>query len=110
MRRYTNPVPVRMTPDENSRLKERANQAGLSLSRYLVECGLITGPSTYEDREQRERALMEIRRVGNNLNQVARRLNGRTGTINSQGVEQVLAELSDALQQLRALLPDRSAK
>jgi hypothetical protein len=66
-----------VTDAELERLRARATASGLSLSRYLVECALAPDriPSP-EDRARLERALFHLRKVGVNLNQVARKLNG----------------------------------
>ena len=58
----------------------KASAAGAeSLSRYLVECGLNAPdppPATTDPRQReiRERALFELRRIGENLNQVTKRM------------------------------------
>jgi hypothetical protein len=63
---------VRLTNDEHFRLTELSKKSGLSLSRFLVESGLTGKASTPADRMVRERALLQLIRVGNNLNQIAR--------------------------------------
>jgi predicted HicB family RNase H-like nuclease len=81
---------VRATSEEHKSLVRKAKAAkSESLSRYLVECGLNAPepPPPVEldprQREIRERALFELRRAGENLNQVTKRmhvlnLTGRT--------------------------------
>ena len=59
---------VRLTADEHGRLVVLAREASLSLSRFLAESGLARRAPSYEDRERHERAIMEVNRVGNNLN------------------------------------------
>ena len=79
----------------------------LSLSRFLVQEGLTGKTPTYEDRERHERAIMEIKRVGNNLNQIARQLNAQRGAINLGRVELALRETKAALETMGVFLPRR---
>ena len=92
---------VRLTVAEHGRLTELAKEARLSLSRFLAESGLAGKAPSYEDRERHERAIMEVNRVGNNLNQIARQLNAQRGTINLRRVEEALIETKEALEQVK---------
>ena len=60
------------------------------MSRFLIECALTVEVASSEDRSQRERALREIRRVGNNVNQIAHQLNMQTGTVDHAEVQRTL--------------------
>src|SRR5215472_5731295 len=91
---------ARATTDEHQRVATRAGAAGLSVSRFLIECALTVEVASSEDRSQRERALREIRRVGNNLNQVAYQLNLQTGTVDHGEVERTLIAVREALEML----------
>ena len=104
---YPKRAMVRLTPDEHTRLVEQAREAKLSLSRFLAESGLAGKAPTFEDRERHERAIMEIKRVGNNLNQIARQLNAQRGAINLVNVEQTLIETKSALERMGLLLRRR---
>src|SRR6266571_4945392 len=66
---------------------------GLSFSRFLVESGLTGQVPNNEDRIQRERAILQLARVGNNLNQIARQLNAQRGALSSSEIEQTLKEV-----------------
>lgn len=94
---------VRMTNDEHMRLTELAKTAGLSFSRFLVESGLTAEAPTSEDRIRRERAILELSRVGNNLNQIARQLNAQRGAISSSHIEETLKEVKAALKGIEEL-------
>lgn len=73
---YAIRLTVRVTEAERRRLGDRARGAGLSASRYLVEAGLAaTDPPDPAERATLEAALFHLRKVGVNLNQIARRLN-----------------------------------
>jgi len=93
-------IMARATLDEHKRLMTRARAAELSLSRFLIECGLTMDVATSEDRSQRERALREIRRVGNNLNQIAHQLNLQTGTFDHAEVHRALIAVSEVLKMM----------
>lgn len=90
--RYPKAITVRVTKDEHGSLMDRAARHGLSASRFLVRSGTSrplppardTVLRTAEDRKDMEFLLYELRKVGNNLNQLARhsnqaRLVGRRG-------------------------------
>ena len=70
-KKYPKMFTKRATEGEHERLVSRAKEAQLSLSRFLVECGLSQDAPTWEDRQQRERAIIQLIRAGDNLNQIA---------------------------------------
>jgi hypothetical protein len=94
---------VRMTNDEHICLTERAKKAGLSLSRFLVELGMTGEAPTIEDRNRRERAILQLARIGNNLNQIARQLNAQRGAISSCDIEETLREVKAAVKGIEKL-------
>jgi len=94
---------IRATKSEHEQLISRAKEAQLSLSRFLVECGLIKDAPTWEDRQQRERAIIQLIRTGNNLNQIAKQLNAQRGTIDYANLEQTIKTLRAMLQQIDTL-------
>jgi DNA-binding NarL/FixJ family response regulator len=103
-KRYQKSILVRVSNDEFRQLTERSEQAGVSLSRLLVESALTAAALTNEQRQQaevelfvREWAVTEVARVGNNLNQIARQLNSQRGTISTEKIEQVLAATYEAI-------------
>lgn len=100
-KQYPKGALVRLTADEHGRLVELAKEARLSLSRFLAESGLAGKAPSYEDRERHERAIMEVNRVGNNLNQIVRQLNAQRGVINLRRVEETLVETKQALDAMR---------
>jgi len=75
-RGYHHRLTIRATKTERKHLGERAQAAHLSVSRYLVEAALTSAnPPTPESRAERERLLFQLRKIGVNLNQLARRAN-----------------------------------
>jgi hypothetical protein len=94
---------LRATKGEHERLVTRAKEAQLSLSRFLIECGLTKDAPTWEDRQQRERAIIQLIRTGNNLNQIAKQLNAQRGTVDYANLEQTMKTLRAMLQQIDTL-------
>jgi hypothetical protein len=73
-KQYQKSILVRVSNDEYRQLTERFEQAGVSLSRLLVDAAPTDGALTNEHREQaqvdlfvREWAVTEVSRVGYNL-------------------------------------------
>jgi AraC-like DNA-binding protein len=102
-KQYPKGALVRMTNDEHMRLTELAKTAGLSFSRFLVESGLTGKAPTSEDRRQRERAILQLARVGNNLNQIARQLNAQRGALSSREIEETFKEVKAAFRSIEEL-------
>jgi HEAT repeat protein len=96
-KQYPKKILALATADEHQPVATRAKAAELSVSRFLIECALTVEVTSSEDRSQRERALREIRRVGNNLNQVAHQLNIQTGTVDHDEVERTLIAVCEVL-------------
>ncbi len=75
----TKRIEIRLAPYEFRKVEEAAQASGFSnLAQYLRETGLATrqidSPSTRQ--KEKSRWLYELNRVGNNINQIVRRLNG----------------------------------
>ena len=102
-KKYPKAFTLRATHNEHDRLLIRAREAKLSLSRFLIECGLGKEAPTWEDRQQRERAIIQLIRAGNNLNQIAKQLNSQRGTIDYSNLEQTLKTLKAMLQHIEGL-------
>ena len=102
-KQYPKGALVRLTNDEHMRLTALAKKAGLSFSRFLVESGLTGQAPTNEDRIQRERAILKLARVGNNLNQIARQLNALRGAVSSGDIAETLEEVQTALERIEVL-------
>lgn len=110
-KRYQKTALVRFTDDEYRRLTERAKESGVSLSRLLVQSTLADKAVMNEEKgrterliEQRDWAITQVARVGNNLNQIARQLNSQRGTISTRRIEQVLVATYEVLWELRQQL------
>ena len=109
-KKYPKLMRVRLTIDEHQQISRRAKDACMSMSRYIIEHALITDGTLPQDKElvqaslmQREWAVYEVARVGNNLNQIARQLNSQRGTMSTDRVEQALTAVAEKLTELRRL-------
>ena len=108
---YSKSTRVRFTDEEHRRIGRRAQQAGLSFSRYLIANALREEALTSDEKEhaeavmfQRDWAINEIARVVNNVNQIARQLNSQRGSIASETILATLVEVASVLNELRRLL------
>src|SRR5215467_4365353 len=102
-KQYPKKILARATADEHQRVVTRAKAAELSVSRFLIECALTVEVASSEDRSQRERALREIRRVGNNVNQIAHQLNMKSGTVDHAAVQDALTAVREVLEMMGVL-------
>jgi hypothetical protein len=101
-RTYHVRLTVRLTDEEQHRICDRARVAGPSASRYLVEAGLAaTAPPDPGERALLEGALFHLRRVGTNLNQIARRLNSGE-QVPPAALDRALVAAAEALTRLAA--------
>ena len=102
-KQYPKRAQVRLTNDEHVCLTALAKKAELSFSRFLIESGLSGKAPTNEDRIQRERTILQLARVGNNLNQIARQLNSQRGALISSDIKESLEEVKSVLERIEAL-------
>lgn len=102
-KQYPKKILVRLTEAEKETIEKNAKKSELSVSRYLVRSGVgdERGLDPAE-RELREQAIYELRRVGVNLNQIAYALNAarRTG----HGDEPPASEITKAAESLKIVL------
>ncbi len=92
-------VSVRMSPDELCAMRKRADDCGKCLSTYMRIVALGSIPRA-RPRRIEERAVYQLGKIGNNLNQLAKVANstGRIGDV--RRLEQALRELLDAVRLL----------
>ena len=93
-RQRSTAIRVRVTPADAERLKTEAAAAGTSVAGYLVSGRLTIEAATRPRMNRRPasadtaaltQALVELNRVGNNLNQIARALNELALVAHEQG-------------------------
>jgi len=100
---------VRMKPDEHRILCERAREVGSSFSRYLIECGLFEcglrrGILTPDDRQVLQFVGFQVAKVGTNLNQIAKKLNTASGTVDLNHLDAALVEVQELSGSLKYLI------
>ncbi|MGB5162943.1 MAG: plasmid mobilization relaxosome protein MobC [Thermoanaerobaculia bacterium] len=94
--RFTLVKPVRFAPEEWDKIRARAAEVRLPPSTYVRQTSLgyrLSGRIN-------ARAIYELGRIGNNLNQLARLANTTGRLEHSQQLEAVLDELLDAIRRL----------
>jgi hypothetical protein len=96
-KRRTKSLGVSLSPEEKQELEERAEAHGLSQSEYMRRRAFGRPIQPKSDQKTR----VELRRIGNNLNQVARRANrGELAKVKDKA-EAVLSALRKALSELK---------
>jgi hypothetical protein len=101
-------VGVRFLPAEHASVRQRAKEAGLRVGSFLRACALgETGPRAKRSPTVNAgllgRALADLNRVGNNLNQIAHALNAARST-DGRETASALAELRSLLVQIKEAL------
>jgi hypothetical protein len=103
---YRRVVYARVTDEEWSLIQLRSDQAGLSMSRYLVETGLRgKTPPTRADRARLQFLLYQFRRAAIALNQVA--ADRLVMAVGGSETRQLLRETASLLEQLAQELTRR---
>jgi hypothetical protein len=101
-RRRRKNVPVRPTEDELATLHQRKAKFGYkSLSKYLIERGLRDGEMiAIMDRRKVDRLLFEVRKLGVNINQMARRLNEGKRNYSQEVIDHAVAQAAQILEEI----------
>lgn len=80
-------INLRLSESEAKAIRNRAQASGLSLSAYMRRCALSgNAPSPVLDARDLKPLYTELRRCGNNVNQIAHALNSR-GANGASGIE-----------------------
>ena len=72
-RKRNQTLSIRLTPTEKKEIIIKAKQAQMTLTDYLIECSRNTNITVTDLSE----VLVELKRIGNNLNQIARKINSK---------------------------------
>ena len=86
---------IRVTPVEKDAILRKAKQADMNLTDYLVTSALSTQIFVAEDLKP---ALTELKRIGNNLNQIATKIN--VGAFKSYNFQEVISWQSRLYEEL----------
>ncbi len=90
---------VRVSPEERHLIRERASACERGASTYLRDLALGHEPKVPRGRIE-QKAVYHLARIGNNLNQLARHANASRRVELSRRLDEVLAELLDAIRRL----------
>jgi hypothetical protein len=105
----TKPMLVRMKPGEQQVLSERAREVGISLSRYLIECGLFECGLrqrilTPQDSYYLEFLAFQVALVRGDLKQISRKLNASSRTTDHSSLQVTMAKLDDVASLLQLFI------
>lgn len=107
-RQRQNILSIRLTPEERTRVHDRAEKAGLSAGAFtrhmlLGEAGPRARKRTPADRKELVRLLGAVNRVGNNINQIAHALNAKQG-LHPPILDAAMQQWCEAVRDIRAAL------
>ncbi len=71
----TRRIDIRISPDEKQLLKEISKDMGMSISNFMMYSAFLNKKLNKDEKQELRALLIETRRIGNNLNQIARSLN-----------------------------------
>ncbi|ADQ79725.1 mobilization protein [Paludibacter propionicigenes WB4] len=87
-------IEVRITINEQTKIKNKANELGISVSAYMRKTALNHRIIIKTDNEM----IRQIRFIGNNINQIAHRLNINSDTLNYLDTYTQMEEYKQMLQ------------
>lgn len=103
------PITVRFTAEEKANTEQNAAAAGLSISRFLAKTGSAAQqPVTEEERKEVNKIIVELKRIGNNVNQLAKANNasftGSAAKPEDSEIEAAAIELRNFIKDLKQRL------
>ena len=93
---------IRMTEFERGILEEHAKEQGMNASEYIRHLALCGGQVDAHVHEDRRLLLAQIARIGNNINQIARRAN-ENQFISSVDLDKVWEMLKEIQKEVSAV-------
>ena len=103
-RKRNNQIVIRLSDEENEMLKRKVEQSGKTQQEFLISM-LINGTVTNTDGVKE--LFPEVKRIGNNLNQIARSCNsGNQATLSE--VQKVGEEMNGIWRLLKQFLQKRT--
>ena len=98
MRKRNISIPIRVTEKELSVIDKKASKARLTRTEYLITCALGKDITLIEDLKP---ILADLRRIGNNLNQLTRLANmGKIQGVNLDECAEMLERTYEAIHEL----------
>ena len=102
-RKRNQTLTVRLTAAEKDAITRKAAKARMSLTDYIVASSLLTEIHVAEDTRP---LLTELKRIGNNLNQISMKINaGAFQSYNFQEVIDIQREIYEALYRINRGAP-----
>ena len=68
-------ITIRGTAKEKKKIEQKAEKAGLSRTEYMIRSALEKKVISFENLEDINKLRIELKKIGNNINQIARKLN-----------------------------------
>ena len=90
---------IRLTESEKMMIEKKASKAKLNLTEYIISVSSKSKISVTEDTKP---LLMELKRIGNNINQIAMKIN--SGVISSYNFDEVISLQRKIYEQLLLLV------
>lgn len=90
---------IRLTESEKLMIEKKASKAKLNLTEYIISVSSKSKISVTEDTKP---LLLELKRIGNNINQIAMKIN--SGVVSSYNFEEVISMQRKIYEQLLLLV------
>ena len=90
---------IRLTESEKMMIEKKASKAKLNLTEYIISVSSKSKISVTEDTKP---LLLELKRIGNNINQIAMKIN--SGAVSSYNFDEVISLQRKIYEQLLLLV------
>ena len=90
---------IRLTESEKMMIEKKASKAKLNLTEYIISVSSKSKISVAEDTKP---LLLELKRIGNNINQIAMKIN--SGVVSSYNFDEVISMQRKIYEQLLLLV------
>ena len=90
---------IRLTESEKMMIEKKASKAKLNLTEYIISVSSKSKISVTEDTKP---LLLELKRIGNNINQIAMKMN--SGAVSSYNFDEVISMQRKIYEQLLLLV------
>jgi uncharacterized protein (DUF1778 family) len=90
---------IRLTESEKMMIEKKASKAKLNLTEYIISVSSKSKISVTEDTKP---LLLELKRIGNNINQIAMKIN--SGVVSSYNFDEVISMQRKIYEQLLLLV------
>ena len=90
---------IRLTESEKMMIEKKASKAKLNLTEYIISVSSKSKISVTEDTKP---VLLELKRIGNNINQIAMKIN--SGVVSSYNFDEVISLQRKIYEQLLLLV------